>query len=63
MAGGDQGTWRADGKELFYLAADDRMMSVTVDSSASGLKLGTEDIDLGAIRERIALMRTSPFRR
>jgi hypothetical protein len=41
IAGGGQGTWRADGKELFYLAADDRMMSVTVDSSASGLKLGS----------------------
>jgi hypothetical protein len=40
IAGGGQGTWRADGKELFYLAADDKMMSVTVDSSASGLKLG-----------------------
>jgi Tol biopolymer transport system component len=40
IAGGGQGTWRADGKELFYLAGDDRMMSVNVDSSGPSLKLG-----------------------
>jgi DNA-binding winged helix-turn-helix (wHTH) protein len=32
IAGGSQPRWRADGKELFYLAADNMMMSVGVGS-------------------------------
>jgi serine/threonine protein kinase/Tol biopolymer transport system component len=39
-AGGAQPVWRADGKEIFYVAADGKMMSVAVDSSAASLKLG-----------------------
>jgi Tol biopolymer transport system component len=40
IAGGTQPAWRADGKELFYAAADGKMMSVPVDSGAASLKLG-----------------------
>ena len=40
IAGGTQPAWRADGKELFYVAADGKMMSVPVDSGAASLKLG-----------------------
>jgi serine/threonine protein kinase len=39
-AGGSHPAWRADGKEIFYLAADHKMMSVPVHSDASSLKLG-----------------------
>jgi hypothetical protein len=35
-----QPTWRADGREIFYLAAGGKMMSVSVDSGGSSLKLG-----------------------
>jgi serine/threonine protein kinase len=40
IAGGTQPAWRADGKELFYLAPEGKMMSVPVDSGAASLKLG-----------------------
>jgi len=33
--GGVQPAWRADGKELFYLSQDRKLMAVTVKSSAS----------------------------
>jgi len=33
--GGTQGRWRHDGKELFYLALDGRLMAVDIKSSAS----------------------------
>jgi serine/threonine protein kinase len=39
-AGGTQPAWRADGTEIFYIAADGKMMSVAVESGATGLKLG-----------------------
>ena len=39
IGGGTQPVWRADGKEIFYVAADGRMMSVSVDSSGASLKL------------------------
>jgi Tol biopolymer transport system component len=39
IAGGTQPAWRADGKEIFYLAADAKMMSVSVDSGSAGFKL------------------------
>jgi serine/threonine protein kinase/Tol biopolymer transport system component len=39
-AGGSQARWRADGKELFYVAADNRLMAVAV-TSATTLELGT----------------------
>jgi Tol biopolymer transport system component len=38
--GGSQPRWRRDGKELFYVAPDDRLMVVSIDSAA-GQKLGT----------------------
>jgi dipeptidyl aminopeptidase/acylaminoacyl peptidase len=44
IAGGRQPAWRADGKELFYLAADGKMMSVPVDS---GTYSGTASLKLG----------------
>jgi len=34
-AGGDQPRWRSDGKELFYLAPDSRMMAVPVKTEAN----------------------------
>jgi serine/threonine protein kinase len=40
IAGGTQPSWRADGKEIFYLALDGKMMSVSVDSGSAGVKLG-----------------------
>jgi Tol biopolymer transport system component/predicted Ser/Thr protein kinase len=41
ITGGAQPVWRADGKEIFYLATDSKMMSVSVESGAASLKLGT----------------------
>jgi Tol biopolymer transport system component len=40
IAGGAQPAWRADGKEIFYVAADGKMMSVSVDPGGAGPKLG-----------------------
>jgi Tol biopolymer transport system component len=40
IAGGIQPAWRADGKELFYIAGDGKMMSVSVDSGPASLNLG-----------------------
>ncbi len=34
--GGTQVRWRRDGKELFYIASDDRLMSVPIDLSPNG---------------------------
>jgi Tol biopolymer transport system component/predicted Ser/Thr protein kinase len=39
-AGGGQPTWRGDGKEIFYVAADGKMMSVPVESGESFFRLG-----------------------
>ena len=39
IGGGVQPAWRADGKEIFYLAADGKLMSVPVESDLS-FKLG-----------------------
>jgi hypothetical protein len=39
IGGGTQPAWRADGKEIFYVAADGQMMSVPVESGATILKL------------------------
>jgi hypothetical protein len=38
IAGGTQPSWRADGKEIFYVAADGKMMSV--EFGAASFKLG-----------------------
>jgi Tol biopolymer transport system component len=40
IAGGAQPTWRADGREIFYVAADGKMMSVSVGSGGASLTLG-----------------------
>jgi Tol biopolymer transport system component len=38
---GRQARWRADGKELFYLALDGKLMAVDIEATARGLTLGT----------------------
>jgi Tol biopolymer transport system component len=40
-AGGSQPAWRADGKEIFYVAPDGMMMAVPVESSANFFRHGT----------------------
>jgi eukaryotic-like serine/threonine-protein kinase len=44
IAGGTQPAWRADGREIFYIAADGKMMSVAVESDGAGLKLGVPNM-------------------
>jgi Tol biopolymer transport system component len=39
--GGDWVRWRRDGREMFYIAADRRVMSVTVRGISSSLEFGT----------------------
>jgi len=39
--GGVQPRWRADGKELYFIAPDDKMMSVPVTASGSSFEAGT----------------------
>src|SRR5215831_3316883 len=41
--GGSEPVWRVDGKEIFYLALDGKMMAVSVESRPAGLKLGTPE--------------------
>lgn len=38
--GGDLPRWRRDGKEMFYLALDDRLMSVAIDTTGVGFEVG-----------------------
>ena len=38
---GVQGRWRGDGKELFYLATDGKLMAVDIKASASSFEAGT----------------------
>jgi len=38
--GGTEPTWRRDGKELFYLSPDDKMMAVDVSTSSGRLQAG-----------------------
>lgn len=38
--GGQQPRWRRDGRELFYIAPDGRMMAVSVDAKGDALKVG-----------------------
>ncbi|HEY3205036.1 MAG TPA: protein kinase, partial [Thermoanaerobaculia bacterium] len=40
-AGGYEPRWRRDGKEIFYLAADRRLMAVPVQATASTFQVGT----------------------
>jgi dipeptidyl aminopeptidase/acylaminoacyl peptidase len=48
--GGHSPRWRRDGKELFYVAADQKLMAVSVDArdSAPEISAPTELFDLGA---------------
>jgi Tol biopolymer transport system component len=39
--GGAQGRWRDDGKELFYLALDGKLMAVDIKGSSSSFEAGT----------------------
>jgi Tol biopolymer transport system component len=39
--GGTDSRWRADGRELFYLAQDQALMAVDVDPNASSFQFGT----------------------
>ena len=39
-AGGSEAAWRGDGRELFYVASDARLMAVAVSPSSSGLSFG-----------------------
>ncbi len=39
-AGGSRARWRRDGRELYFLSADDRLMAVAVSSGAAGLEFG-----------------------
>jgi Tol biopolymer transport system component len=41
LAGGDQARWRADGKELFYLAPDGQLMAGEVRIKGTDLEIGT----------------------
>jgi hypothetical protein len=41
IAGGGNGVWRGDGKEIFYLSADGKMMSVAVESNETFFRPGT----------------------
>ena len=40
VAGGAQPHWRRDGREIFYLAPDGKLMAVDVHASAAGLETG-----------------------
>src|SRR5262249_42228748 len=52
IAGGREPRWRGDGKELFYLAADNKLM-------AGGLKVKGSTLEIGAVRP---LFETHPAR-
>ncbi len=49
-AGGDKPKWRGDGKELFYIGADNSVMAVDINARGKTLELGTPRL----------LFRTSP---
>jgi Tol biopolymer transport system component len=40
ITGGSGAAWRADGKELFYVSSDGRLMAVAIAISGSGLNVG-----------------------
>ena len=43
-AGGSQPAWRGDGKEIFYLAEDGKMMAVPVESGEGFFRPGTPKV-------------------
>jgi hypothetical protein len=40
VAGGTEPRWRANGRELFYLGLDNRVMAAEVNGDVSGFKVG-----------------------
>jgi hypothetical protein len=48
-AGGDQPTWRGDGKEIFYVAPNGQMTAVAGNSSGGSMELGTARPLFGSI--------------
>ena len=57
--GGGQPRWRRDGKELFYLARDGRLMAVTVRGGAAGVEVDLPSalFDTGGFRARLRRLR------
>lgn len=41
MAGGEEPRWRRDGKELFFIAGDKKLMAAEVKENASSFEIGT----------------------
>ena len=39
-SGGRQSRWRPDGKELYYLSPDDKLMAVTIQEKSGSLEIG-----------------------
>ena len=48
--GGSTPRWRRDGKELFYLASDSRIMSVDVKAAATSFEVGLAEGPLRGAR-------------
>lgn len=48
-AGGDQPVWRSDGKEIYYIAPDRRLMAAEVSAKGDVLEVGAERPLFGAI--------------
>jgi Tol biopolymer transport system component len=53
--GGTQVRWRADGKEIFYIAPDENVMAVAIDTAAGRSGLGVPEV---LFKTSIAPMRT-----
>jgi hypothetical protein len=53
VAGGEEPRWRADGRELFFLGTDGRMMAAGVDGSGA-------DFEVTGVRELFAVPRLPP---
>ena len=54
--GGDKPRWSRDGKELFYIATDGKMMAVPI-RGGSGIRAGGGDSPLRQARYRIDALR------
>jgi hypothetical protein len=56
--GGDWVRWRKDGQELFYVAPDRKVMSVSVRAASGSLELGTPNalfaIPVAAVSDNLA---------
>jgi Tol biopolymer transport system component len=50
IAGGEQPRWRGDGKELFYIGSDGRLMAVPISAGKSGLVIGAPQPLFGTLR-------------